>query len=279
MLRFDEWSLIRSGKRGVRWMHVLWLLPILGTFLLSSNLSAQATAVSSPCEAALVKPATDPLAYGLRGERCEGVYVREVAGTGGFAVVAFIASRSVPAIERGKPLVLEWPTGLDTPILLRAVSLRRKLYYRMDARRPTGSPRFEWPTDVLTDLKLTIDELGIVAWTEGRIGENTQDIYVPLSVAGAAATASQQPYVLQVVSGTDLQDVFVRLANVDASGREQKVVVRDESLKRGFYPAERAIPIRLPVLSTVGLYRLQLNAVLTNGRPSSRTLYFRHIGR
>ena len=55
-------------------------------------------------------------------------------------------------------------------------------------------------------------------------------------------------------------------------------VVRDGPLRRGFYPAGRVIPIRLPSLPRPGLYRLQLNAVLTSGVPASRGLYFRHTG-
>lgn len=282
MVRPDERSLTLSlhASRTVALKHLAWLVLALTTSVLPALLRAQDTTVSSPCEPGLVKATNDPLAYGLRGERCEGVYVREVAGTGGFSVVAFLTSNQPTAIEAGKALGIEWPGGLDTPVFLRAVSLRRNLYYRMDARRPARSTRFDWPTDVLSQLKLNIEELGIVAWTEIRMGENVQDVYVPIRLAGAAP-GGQASYVLQVITGSDLKDLFVRLATADASGREQQVIIRDESLKRGFYPAERAIPIPIPLtmLSERGLYRLQLNALLSTGRPSSRILYFQHDGR
>lgn len=260
----------------IRHMHRSWLLSIVVPAFLPAQLAAQATTVTSPCETALVRPTTDPLGYGVRGDRCEGVYIREVAGSGGFSVVAFTTTGQPFSIQNGKPLVLEWLAASESPVFVRAISLRRKLYYRMDARRPAGVPRFDWPTDVLTALKLAAEELGVVAWSEGRIGESAQDIYVPLRISNDAAPVAQTTYILQVVNGTELRDLFVRLATVDATGREEQVIVRDESLKRGFYPAERAIPIRLPALKTLGLYRLQLNAVLASGTPASRTVYFRH---
>jgi hypothetical protein len=253
---------------------------VLMTFVLRASVYAQDTTVSSPCEPGLVKPTTDPLAYGLRGERCEGVYALEVAGTGGFSVVAFVTSGKPTTIEAGKAVAIEWPAGVDTPVFLRAVSLRHKLYYRMDARRPATSKRFDWPSEVLRDLKLKIEEVGIVAWSEKKIGETVQDVYVPIRVGGAPAGGDQSSYVFQVVSGSDLKEVFVKLATADASGREQQVIIRDEPLKRGFYPAERAIPIPISwsTLKERGLYRLQLNAVRSNGQPSSRILYFQHAG-
>jgi hypothetical protein len=275
-----SFTLSPQGTRALMSKLSACVVLMLMTFVLRAPLHAQATTVNSPCEPGLVKPTNDPLAYGLRGERCEGVYVRAVAGTGGFSVVAFVTSGKPPAIEAGKAVAIEWPAGFDTPVFLRAVSLRRRLYYRMDARRPAASMRFDWPSDVLSDLALKIDEVGIVGWSEKKMGENVQDVYVPIRLGGAPATSDQSSYVLQVVSGSDLKEVFVRLATADASGREQQVIIRDESLKRGFYPAERAIPIPISVstLKERGLYRLQLNAVLSNGRPSSRTLYFQHAG-
>jgi hypothetical protein len=178
----------------------------------------------------------------------------------------------------GKPVTIHWPAGFETPIFLRAINLRQKLYYRMDARRPAASLRFDWPSDVLKDLALNIDDVGIVGWSERKMGERVQDVYVPLRLGNGPATTDR--YVLEVVSGSDLRQIYVRLATADSSGREQRVVIPDQELKRGFYPAERAIPIPIAVstLKERGLYRLQLNAVSSTGRPSSRIVYFHHVG-
>ena len=236
------------------------------------------TVVTDPCDRKLVHASADPLAYQPRGERCEGVYVREVAGVGGFSVVAFTTPPHPFTIKRGEPLAVDWVGPGDRPTYVRAVSLRRKLYYRMDAQRPAGSRRFDWPTDVLAALNLRSEELGVVAWVQGRVGDSPQDIYVPLRLGGAAEAGAGGQYVVQVTPGTELQEVFVTLATVDPSGRDGTVLLRDQPLKRGFYPAERAIPIPLPKLTQAGLYRLQLNALLSQGAPSSRNLYFQHTG-
>jgi len=275
-----SFRLSTQGRRAIISKLAACLLLVLLPFVLRAHLHAQATVVNSPCAAGLLKPATDPLAYQLRGERCEGIYIREVAGTGGFSVAAFVVGGLPATIEPGNALSIEWPAGLDAPVVLRAVSLRRNLYYRMDARRPAGSIRFDWPSDVLRKLGLETREVGIVAWTEKRLGESVQDVYVPVRFGGANSK-DQAAYVLQVLSGSDLREVYVRLSTADASGREQQVIIKDEPLKLGFYPAERPIPIRIlaATLKEHGLYRLQLNAALSNGRPSSRILYFQHAGR
>jgi hypothetical protein len=261
--------------------HLPWRLSIVLPLLVAAPLAAQMTTVTtSPCEAVLVRPTADPLGYKVRtDDRCEGIYVREVAGSGGFSVVAFTTTGEPFSIQNAKPLVLEWPTVADAPVFVRAVSLRRRMYYRMDLRRPAGIARFEWPTDVLTALKLAAEELGVVAWNESRIGDTAQDVYLPLRITNDATSVAPDNYIVQVVNGVELRDLFVRLATVDAAGHEDQVLVRDESLRRGFYPAERAIPIRLPPLKIAGLYRLQLNAVLSSGAPASRTVYFRHASR
>lgn len=255
---------------------ILLLVPLVDP----AHLHAQATTTTSLCEPGLAKPVDDPLAYGQRGDRCEGIYLQKVAGTGGFSVVAFVAGGQVPDIVAGKPVELQWQSGLDTPVFLRAVSLRRNFYYRMDSQRAAKTTQFKWPTDVLNQLKLKIGEVGIVAWKENRMGDKDQDVYLPIQLGGAT-TEGQASYVLQVVSGVDLKDLFVRLATADATGREQQVIIKNESLKRGYYPAERpiAIPIALSTLKAPGLYRLQLSAVSFDGHPSSRVLYFQHAAR
>jgi hypothetical protein len=104
MVRLDErlFTLSTQGSQAMNSKLPACVVLALLTFVLRISLLAQATTVNSPCEAGLVKPTSDPLAYRLRGERCEGVYVREVAGTGGFSVVAFVA-------EGGQPAIARWP--------------------------------------------------------------------------------------------------------------------------------------------------------------------------
>ena len=48
-----------------------WVL--IGSLLLPLTAQAQATNVTNPCDPRLMPQAADPLGYGRRGERCEGL--------------------------------------------------------------------------------------------------------------------------------------------------------------------------------------------------------------
>lgn len=252
-----------------------WVL--IGSLLLPLTAQAQATNVTNPCDPRLMPQAADPLAYGRRGERCEGLYLNEVAGTGGLSIVAFTSVSRPFAIKAGEPIRLEWSAPPASAVALRAVSLRPDMYYRMDSSRPAGSTSFDWPSDVVTRLKLKSDELGLVAWTPSKLADRSEDVYIPLRVAGPPlATDAPGEYVVVVVPGAPLRELFVSLSAVDESGKSLTELLSDAPLKHGPYPAEYPIPVRLPKLTTAGLYRLELNAVLKQGAPSPRTLYFRH---
>jgi hypothetical protein len=267
-----------------RWsgIHQLWVLVPLCTLLVAPSVGREqaTTVIRDPCDTQLLGQADDPLAYARRGDRCEGVYVREVAGTGGLSVVGFSTREPFPIVP-GQPLMVAWHAPADASVFLRAISLRRRLYYRMDASRPAGDPVFEWPTEVLEALKLESREIALVAWIQERIGEREQAVYVPVRIGAGRSPETIPPprYAIQIVPGTELEEIYVTLAAVDETGRDRSVVVRDQPLGRGFYPAERVIPIPLPRLPSAGLYRLQLNAVAAGDVPASRSLYFLHTDR
>ena len=85
-----------------------------------------------------------------------------MAGTGGLSIVAFTSVSRPFAIKAGEPIRLGWSAPPASAVALRAVSLRPDMYYRMDSSRPAGSASFDWPSDVVTRLKLKSDELGLV---------------------------------------------------------------------------------------------------------------------
>jgi hypothetical protein len=241
--------------------------------------SRQSAAAASPCDPRLIPTKGDPLAYGRRGERCEGLYVLEVAGSADLSLVAFTESgRSQPPTP-DEGMHVQWAgTPGKLPMHLRAVSLRRPIYYRMDAVRPEDAERFEWPTtDVVARLNLTRDELGLVGWVEQTVGERTSHVYVPLRIGNSFDPAPGH-YVARVVPGVELAELFVTLATVGPDGRDQQFVKRDEPLNYGFYPAERPISVKLSGLPAAGLYRLRLGATLRRGGASTATFVFYHPG-
>ena len=232
----------------------------------------------SPCDPKLIPPKADPLAYSRRGERCEGLYVLEVAGRADLSVVGFTASAPLSALKAEDRLHVVWPqVAGDVPIRLRAVSLRRPIYYRMDATPAAGSGRYDWPANLVVKLSLNGSDLGIVGWVQQKVGEKPADVYVPVRVGTSPEPASKPTYVVQVVSGAELMQLNVTVATVGRDGNDEKYLKRDEPLQ-GFYPAGRPISVRLPALPAAGLYRVRLGAILRNGGAANTAFVFYHAG-
>jgi len=244
--------------------------------LAAALVSAQATTAVDPCDPTLVRTTTDPRAYGRRGDRCEGVYIKEVAGSGGLQVASFVESGTPFEIATGERLQLAWSQPGEAAIRLRAVALQRRVYYRMDVVRDR-TRTFEWPADVLVSLGLQPRDVGVVGWVERPLGGTVQEVYVPLRVGKAAAPAKTDRYVLRVVPAAELVELYVSLTSLDGSGRETRSIQRDVPLGYGFYPAERAFNITVPQLPGPGLYSIHLGATLRGGGPpANRTIVFFH---
>jgi hypothetical protein len=222
----------------------------------------------APCDAGLRTPAQNPYAYGPRGDRCEGVYVKQVGGTV-LAVASLTSSfeRYDPASV--KDLRFTWSAPADSGLRIRVRGIQPNLYYGMDAVRPGGARSFEWPTAILSSLRIAQPDIGALAWTRRRVGGGWRNVYLPLRISGAGAAASGQGYALVLFPGVKLQEVYVTLGPADATGRAAagKLVMDHEAQEQGFYPAERPIRIKLPPLDPPGLYYLEVSATLPGGSP------------
>src|SRR5512145_105133 len=119
----------------------------LAASLALSVLYAQETIAGDPCDPKLARPAKDPLGYERRGDRCEGLYLQDVAGSAGLLVASLTEPFDSLELGAGQRLRIEWSANGTPALRLRAVALRRRLYYRMDAQRPAGTSGFDWPAD------------------------------------------------------------------------------------------------------------------------------------
>ena len=227
----------------------------------------------SPCDPYLRPQANDPNGYRLRGDRCEGVYVKEVAAAGVLTVVSFTESFAPYDLTSGKSLLLEWPAVAESPLHLRAYSLRRRLYYRMDTVRPAGSRSYEWPAEMLTVFRLTRAEIGLVGSVGQTVGGVRRDVLVPLAVRPQGEARASRALELVVYPGVDLAEVFLTLAPLEPSGAPGRFVVNGEPLRYGYYPADRGVPIRLPELKTRGLHVVEIGATLSSGGSATTTAW------
>lgn len=241
--------------------------------LCSASVPAQTPAPAIHCDSSVLAPARDPLAYSRRGDRCEGLYVQQVAAGTGLEILSFTEPVTPFPIGRGDVLRLEWTAKTEGPVRIRAKSLKPRVYYRMDTERPGGTTTFDWPGDVLGQLQLQSEQVGVVAVMSQAIGGRIEDVYLPVSV-GKGSVARTRRYVLAVRPVQELSNIFVTLTELDAGGRSTRTIKKEESIGAGFYPAGTRIAVPVPEIDRPGLYRLHLGATLARGGSNTTALVF-----
>ena len=250
-----------------------WLICLMGI----SSPCINANLGDVKCDPGLQPAGGNEVGYALRGERCEGLYVQEVSG-GTLEVVSFTENFKAYKSSNDKPLLLEWPALGDTQVQVRACSLRRKLYYRMDTLRAQKPPSYLWPSDILSRLELRRDEIGLLAWTEQPLATGRRTIHLPVRVTPQESPASAQQnavesYRVVLLSNVELQEVYITLCPLDSNGRPGKPIRKSSKLDYGFYPADRPITLHISFSelngAPDGLYSLSVGAELKNGNPKN----------
>ncbi len=236
----------------------------------SRDLGAQATS----CD---LDPVVGPYGYRPRGDRCEGLYEREVGGTPLFLVSVTEFFEDFDAGSR-KPLVVEWSSPAGSAVQLRAEGLKHDLYYRMDSRPPAGTKSYTWPSDVLAALKIKRADIGVVGRTRLLVGGTERTVFVPLRVRQAQAAAECGTYLIMLFPTVEFDSVFISLASLGPDGRPEKWLRRDKELGYDWYPAEQ--PIRVPVteLSARGVHELSISAKRSSGGSAPLRYWFYHAG-
>ena len=223
------------------------------------------------------------------GNRCEGVYGQQpVSGDIIGEIASFTLGKLFYELE-AKPLTLEWPTGVEGPVHLRAVALDEDLLYQMDALPPAGAFSFEWPSDLLVHREIEPHDLGVRAWVVETLLEHPRPLHLPLSVRQGALVPEPERYWLVVLPGAPLRKLEVGLdllstaAEVSAGQPDEAEVQLEEikpynSLGQSYYAARRAVRIALPVLSQPGNYRLRLRAERdSDGELDTESFWFLHV--
>jgi hypothetical protein len=242
------------------------------TLIVALAISGTLVAQGPHCDEDLNPATTNPLGYRLRGDRCEGVYIQDVAATA-LKLVSFTESYEEFDAALNKPLLLDWTPPANAPVHLRGQSLRTRLYYRMDSDRPAGSASFSWPADVLAALQLRRPDLGVLAWTTRRIGNTDQTVLEPVRVR-QRAPAMPASYRFVVVPGVQVDEIFVSVAPLKPNGDAGAYAIDKQPQLAGYYPAGRPTVITFAPPSPAGVYRLELGATLTQGGTSALTTFF-----
>ena len=240
----------------------------------------ESPAMQDACDSKLLQPSADPNGYRMRGDRCEGVYVKEVAASSSLSVVSLTQSFQEYNLSSGIDLRVAWDSvaGNDA-VHLRATALPRRVYYRMDAVRPPGSTSYLWKTGVLAALNLGRKDVGVVGWVSRNIGSERRDVYLPLRITQSGAAGPASGYQLVLYPGADLNEVFVTLTPVGADRRVGRPLLDTKPLRYGYYPAERAFAVPISGQTAAGIYVLDIGATLRDGRSSSIRLWFYQAGK
>jgi hypothetical protein len=241
------------------------------------SVTAAAWGQSTPCDPQLLQRSTDPNAYRLRGDRCEGIYIQEVGGSPLFVASWTETFADYDPLSR-QPLQIDWDPlpGADA-VRLRAQGLRRRLYYRMDAVRPAGSKSFKWPSDLLAGLGINRSDLGVLGIAHVNAGGAERDVYLPLRITQSARAARNDGYQLVILPGVELREVFLTLASFHAG--KATILKNAVPLGYGYYPADRAVEIPISRVPANGLYHLEIGATLRTGGASTAELWFYASGK
>jgi hypothetical protein len=173
-------------------------------------------------------------------------------------------------------LIVDWSPPDSGIVQLRADGIRHNLYYRMESRRPAGSESYQWPVDVLAALKIRRADIGIVAFTQYRLGGVERDVYVPLRISQKHPADHCSTTLVVLLPGVKLEEVFVSLASLNADGNPVNWILKDKPLGYEFYPAERPIDVPVTELSAPGIYYLSLSAKLASGGSTALARWIYH---
>ncbi|HEU4723201.1 MAG TPA: hypothetical protein VFS59_17700 [Gemmatimonadaceae bacterium] len=231
------------------------------------------------CDSLVRTRPSDPLRYRQRGDRCEGVYGREVAaGSSSLLVVSLVEWLEPFADTASPPLHIEWAAPRGAPVSLRAYSLRPGLFYRMETARPITATHFDWPSDVRAPLRIGSADVGVKGATVMTLGGARREVLVPLRIGRRAAAPRMASHRLTLLPSVGLSEVFVTVAATDSTGAPTQYLKRDEKLGYGYYPAQRAIDVRLPVLGASGVYFVRVAATLERGGSATTSVLLLHPG-
>ena len=250
----------------------------LGFLADTSATVTPSTTVRFECDSAVATKASDPLRYRQRGDRCEGVYGQNVAGSSTLRVASLVESIEAFDDSSSRPLHVEWTPPPGEAVSLRATAIRAGLYYRMETVRPITASSFEWPSDVRRPLRLTSADVGITGSASMSIGGARRDVLVPLRISQRRPPARSSSYRLTLWPTIGLSEVYLTVAATGAGGAPTRYLVRDAKLGYGVYPAERPIVVRLPALKERGVYLVRAAATREGSGGVTRSVLLYHAG-
>ena len=230
------------------------------------------------CDSLVATRATDPLRYRQRGDRCEGVYGKNVSGSSTLRVASLVESLEAFDDSSSLPLRVEWTPPAGDSVTVRASAIRAGLYYRMETAHPIAESRFVWPSEVRAPLRISSADIGVTGTIAKSIGGVRREVLVPLRISQRRSPARSASYRLTLWPTVGLREVYVTIAATDTNGAPTHFLQRDVQLGYGYYPADRPIVVRLPTLARRGVYLVRIAATREGGGSATREILLYHAG-
>jgi len=206
------------------------------------------------------------------------VYGQEVSGSSTLRVAAFVESVEAFDDTSSLPLRIEWTPPRDERVIVRAAATRAGLYYRMETTRPIAGTHYLWPSDVRRSLRIGRADIGLTGSTMLMLGGTRREVLLPLRVSQYRPAVRSTSYRLTLWPTVGLSEVYLTVASTRPDGSLAQYLQRDEKLGYGFYPADRAIDVRLPRLGVRGVYLVSIAATREGGSGATRSILVYHPG-
>ena len=256
----------------------VFALGVIGVLGRAPAADAPRTVARFDCDSLVATRKTDPLRYRQRGDRCEGVYGQNVAGSSTLRVASLVESLEAFDDTSSLPLRVEWTPPAGEAVMLRASAIRAGLYYRMETVHPIAASSFAWPADVRRPLRISSADVGITGTASMSIGGARREVVVPLRISQRRPPTRSASYRLTLWPTVGLSQVFVTVAATGAEGAPTRYLQRDAELGYGVYPAERPIVVRLPALAERGVYLVRVAATREGSGGVTRSILLYHAG-
>lgn len=157
------------------------------------------------CDTSLNPDGNPKIAYKFRGNRCEGAYTAQV-GAPSLEIISFTIGKFIYKLESSERIVINNLSGNN--LLIRASAIPINTYYRMDASLEPNQT-FLWEIkDILLDLNIPSNSLGVYGWT----GTESNKLFFPVKPVTSISNASDSRFYLLLRPGSNVMEVQYRYA-------------------------------------------------------------------
>lgn len=259
------------------------VLPFSTAILLSTG--SEALAQEAHCDP-LIPISRDTnyvIGYKPRGNRCEGIYPDQKSGSSDIFVVSLAAMALSTALSNIDTLYIRWPEAPARDVLkIRALSLRDGLNYRLDSTQPLARKIFEWPSEILKQVGLQLNEVGLLGSSDVMINNSKRRVYIPTILSDQPKAGEIQSLELVLRTNIDLSDVYWSYAPFKSGGRIGEYIVYEKHFQN-FYPAGEPIRLKIEAPPTEGLYNGEIStefpAYVRQNTPPATSFVFYYSGK